>query len=175
MGIIVLFLIHGIAGGFQMMGIIPGGSVWVKSLTWAMLVLVLAHTVIGVFLTAETIHACVRAGVFYRRENRLFWIRRISGFALMLLITLHLIVFVQTGNGIFRLHDFGSAELTGQMLMLVSLAIHLLCSIKPAAIALGLHGGSGYGRDAVLIMAVVMAFCALAFVVYYLRWNILWR
>jgi hypothetical protein len=76
---------------------------------------------------------------------------------------------------VFRLHDFGMQELFGQILLLVSLTIHLLCNVKPLAIALGLHCGKGYGRDILLILSVVMAFCAFAFVVYYLRWNVLWR
>jgi hypothetical protein len=174
-GIIVLLLIHGIAGGFQMMGVIPGGSSLVQVLTWVMLGLLLAHTLIGIILTVKTFRASLRADASYLKENKLFWIRRISGFALMLFVLLHLIVFLQTGSGIFRLHDFGMTQLVGQMLMMISLIIHLLCNIKPIAIALGLHSGKGYGRDVLLILAIVMAFCTAAFVVYYLRWNVFWR
>jgi hypothetical protein len=92
----------------------------------------------------------------------------------MLLLLLHLFLFVQTGEGIFRLNDFDMPQLFGQMLMVLLLAIHLLCNIRPLAIACGLNGGSGYGRDVLLILSVVLAFCALAFVVYYLRWNVWW-
>jgi hypothetical protein len=42
-------------------------------------------------------------------------------------------------------------------------------------VALGLYGGKGYGRDLLLIFSVVLAFLALAFVVYDLRWNVFWR
>jgi hypothetical protein len=94
---------------------------------------------------------------------------------LALLLILHLLVFVQTGTGVFRLHDFGTQELLGQMLLLVSLTIHLLCNVKPLSIAVGLRSGKGYGRDILLILTVVMTFCAVAFVIYYLRWNVLWR
>jgi hypothetical protein len=174
-GLVVLLLLHGIAGGFQMTGIIPGGSSLLEALAWIMIALLAVHFVIGVILTAKTIHASSRAGATYVKENMLFWIRRLSGFALALLLILHLLVFVQTGTGVFRLHDFGIQELLGQMLLLTSLTIHLLCNIRPLAIALGLHRGSGYGRDILWILAIVMAFCALAFVVYYLRWNVLWR
>jgi uncharacterized membrane protein len=174
-GLVGLFLLHGIAGGFQMTGIIPGGSSLLEVLAWLMIALLAVHLVIGVILTAKTLHASSRAGAAYVKENMLFWTRRLSGFALALLLILHLLVFVQTGTGVFRLHDFGIQELLGQMLLLASLTIHLLCNIKPLAIALGLYRGRGYGRDVLLILAVVMAFCALAFVVYYLRWNVLWR
>jgi hypothetical protein len=174
-GLVGLLLLHGIAGGFQLAGLMPGGSAWLKALAWLMIALLAVHLVIGVLLTAKTIRVSLRAGASYGKENLLFWTRRLSGFALALLLGLHLLVFVQTGTGVFRLHDFGAGELLGQMLLLASLAIHLLCNIKPLAIALGLHSGRGYGRDILLILAAVMVFCAVAFVIYYLRWNVLWR
>jgi hypothetical protein len=92
----------------------------------------------------------------------------------MLLVFLHFALFVQTGEGIFRLHDFDIPQLIGQALMLLALAIHLLCNIRPLAIALGLVGGKGYGVDVLFILSIVLAFCALAFVIYFLRWNVWW-
>jgi hypothetical protein len=175
MGLIGLLLLHGIAGGFQLMGLIPGGSSLLEALAWIMLALLAAHIVIGVVLTAQTFRMSSKAGAAYVRENTIFWAGRISGFALTLLLLLHLLIFVRTGTGVFRLHDFGIQELLGQMLLLASLTIHLLCNVKPLSIALGLHSGRGYGRDVLLILAVVMAFCALALMIYYLRWNVLWR
>jgi hypothetical protein len=59
--------------------------------------------------------------------------------------------------------------------MLLALALHLLSNLKPLAIAMGLYSGEGYSRDILLIFAIVLMFCAVAFVVYYLRWAILWR
>jgi hypothetical protein len=94
---------------------------------------------------------------------------------LILLVALHLIVFVETGNGVFRLGYFGVPQLIFQVLMLLALALHLLSNIKPLAIAMGLYSGEGYSRDILLIFAIVLMFCAVAFVVYYLRWAILWR
>jgi succinate dehydrogenase/fumarate reductase cytochrome b subunit len=175
MAIIMLFLIHGIAGAFQMMGFISGGSSVLKILTWIMMVMVIMHIIIGIILTMQTFRVSQKSGVSYHKENALFWIRRISGFILMLLILLHLLVFMQTGSGFFRLGYFGIPQLIGQIIMLFALAIHLLCNIKSLAIALGIYGGKGYGRDIVLILSIVLIFCTVAFVVYYLRWNVLWR
>jgi hypothetical protein len=173
--IIVLFLIHGIAGGFQVMGIIPGGSILLKIMTWIMIVLVAVHMVIGVILTVHTIRISKKTGVSYIKENSLFWIRRISGFMLMLFILLHAALFISTGQGFFRLGYFGATELAGQLLMLCMLALHLLTNIKPIAISLGIYIKNEYLRDILLILAIVLAFCSVAFVIYYFRWNILWR
>jgi succinate dehydrogenase/fumarate reductase cytochrome b subunit len=173
--ILIMFLIHAVAGSFQMMGIMPGGSALMEALAWLMVVLVAVHVLIGIVLTVKTVHILRKSGVHYFKENIVFWIRRISGFALMLLVFLHFAVFVQTGEGIFRLSDFDVPQLVGQVLMLLALAIHLLCNIRPIAVSLGLIGGRGYGRDVLLILSIVLAFCVLAFVVYYFRWNVLWR
>ncbi len=175
MGIIVLFLVHGISGSFQMVGIISGGSTILSVLTWCMAAMIAVHTVIGIILTIHTLRISKKTGVSYIKENALFWIRRISGFVLMLLVSLHLAVFMQTGEGVFRLNYFGISELVGQVLMLSALAVHLLCNIKPLSIALGLYGESGYIKDIVLILSALLVFCTVAFVIYYLRWNVLWR
>ena len=58
MGIVVLFLIHAIAGGFQLAGVFSGGSQVLKVLAWVMAILILIHTVIGCKLTADTLKAC---------------------------------------------------------------------------------------------------------------------
>jgi hypothetical protein len=173
--ILILLLLHAIGGSFQMLGLMPGGSVCMETLAWIMVVLVVAHMLIGMILTAKTVQILRKTGVHYLKENTAFWIRRISGFALMLLIFLHFVLFLRTGVGIFRLNDFELPQLVGQMLMLFALTIHLLCNIRPLAISLGLTGGKGYGRDVLLILSIVLAFCALAFVIYYLRWNVLWK
>jgi hypothetical protein len=175
MGIIALFLVHGISGSFQMTGIIPGGSTVLSVLTWCMAAMIAVHTVIGIILTIDTLRISKKTGVSYIKENALFWLRRISGFVLILLVSLHLAVFMQTGEGVFRLNYFGILELVGQVLMLSALAVHLLCNIKPLSIALGLYGESGYIKDILLILSAMLVFCAVAFVIYYLRWNVLWR
>jgi succinate dehydrogenase/fumarate reductase cytochrome b subunit len=173
--IIILFLLHGVGGSFQMMGLMPGGSPLMETLAWSMVALVAVHMVIGILLTVKTVQALRKSGVHYAKENRLFWIRRISGFALMLLIFLHFALFVETGQGIFRLSDFDVPQLVGQVVMVLALAIHLLCNIRPIGVSLGIASGRGYGRDVLLILSIVIAFCALAFVIYYLRWNVWWR
>jgi succinate dehydrogenase/fumarate reductase cytochrome b subunit len=170
-----LFVFHAIAGGYQLIGIMPGGNALMEMLAWVMIALLAMHIVIGIIMTAETFRAIKRAKTHYLRQNIAFWIRRVSGFALMILAALHLILFVQTGEGIFRLSDFNMMQLTGQIIMVIALMLHLLCNIRPLAVALGLYGGRGYLADVLIVMSVVLLFCAFAFVVYYQRWNVLWR
>ena len=107
MGILVLFLIHAIAGGFQLAGVFSGGSMLMQWLAWLMLILIFIHTLIGCKLTADTCKAGKEAGISYFKENKLFWVRRISGFAVMLFILCHVLIFIgKNQDGIYRLNQF---------------------------------------------------------------------
>ena len=76
------------------------------------------------------------------------------------------------GGEAFRLPWFTGAKLAGQLLMVASLAVHLLTNIRPLTIALGLRGGRKWLGDALFVLSVVLLFAAAAFVIYYLRWNL---
>ena len=130
MGILVLFLIHAIAGGFQLAGIFSGGSVLMQGMAWLMLILIVLHMMIGFKLTADTCKTCKESGISYFKENKLFWIRRISGFAVMLFILCHVFIFVgRNQNGIYRLNQFGTIQLISQILLVISIAVHVLTNI----------------------------------------------
>ena len=76
--LIILFLIHAVAGSFQLMKIIPGGNVLMKTLSYILMVFLIAHIVIGTKLTVDSLVAGKKSGKFYLRENAVFWIRRMS-------------------------------------------------------------------------------------------------
>lgn len=170
MAILALFLFHAITGGFQVMGIISGGSVFMNILAWVMTALIGIHTVIGIKLTTDTIKAIRRSGVSYPSENRLFWLRRISGFAIMIFILFHIIIFLGKNGDSFRLSFFGSAQLITQLLLVISIAVHVLSNIKPLLIAAGAKGFKDILVDALLILSAVLLFTGAAFIVYYIRW-----
>lgn len=173
--IMILLLIHAIVGGYQLFGTLPGGNQWVKILSWLMAILVVLHMIIGIRLTADTVKACRRSGVFYWKENILFLVRRISGFALVLLLLYHAVVFADLGGGSFRLHLFEGPQLTGSLLLVITLAVHLLSNLRPLAVAFGRPGLRKLTVNLLLLLSVISLFCAAAFVIYYFRWNIWWR
>ena len=174
--ILALFLVHGIMGGFQLMGIVPGGDQTLTVISWILAVLIGLHTLVGIKLTVDTLKATKAAGVSYPGANRLFWTRRISGFAIMLFIICHILVFMGSGSGsAYRLIYFGTFRLIVQILLVVSVAIHAITNIRPLLISFGIKGYRVYVKDVLFILAIVMLFCAAAMVIYYLRWNVLWR
>lgn len=173
-GIIVLLLIHMVAGALQVAGFLAGGQKWLTVVAWAMLALVLVHILIGIKLTADTLRTVRESGVSYPKENRLFWLRRISGFAVMVFVVCHVVIFLgETQNGVFRLHLFAGAELVTQLLLVVSIAVHVLSNISPLLIGLGAKRLQKLLPDLLLILALLLLAAGIGFVLYFIRWNTL--
>ena len=166
--ILVLFLIHAILGGFQLFGV---GGTAVKGVAWAALALIVAHTAIGIKFTADTLRVWKKTGVSYFRENRLFWARRISGFAIMLLLAFHLTAFGDSSGNAYRLKWFDGSKLAAQLLLVAALALHVITNVKPMLISFGVRSLKPRTGDILFVLSVLLLFFAGAFIAYYLRWN----
>ncbi len=172
MVILALFLFHAIVGAFQLTGLIPGGMRIMKIAAWVLAVLIAVHFVIGSKLTADTLKAQKKAGTAYLKENRLFWTRRVSGFAIMIFIVFHILIFLGSNDGAYRLNLFEGAQLISQILLVISAAVHVVTNIKPLMIALGAKSYRVFLTDVLFVLSVLLLFMGFAFVVYYLRWNV---
>ena len=173
-GILLLFLVHLVTGALQTAGFLSGGNIWLKWISWVMLALIGLHTLIGIWLTADTLRLQRKSGASYPQENRLFWARRISGFALMAFLVCHVLIFTgTTENGAFRLHQFAGAELLTQIMLIVSLGVHILSNVSPLLIGLGIRSFRTFLPDVLAVVSVLLLAGGLGFVVYYIRWNVL--
>lgn len=167
----LLFLVHLIWGGLELAGVVKGGNRVFSVIAYIMLALVTVHAVIGIKLTIDTLKASKKAGVSYVKANRLFWIRRVSGLALLVFMLLHVFTFMGKNTGdVYLLNVFGAFQLAVQILMVISLIVHLLCNIPPLRIAFGIDDKAGLRVDIMLVLAVLLLLGAAAFVVYYIRW-----
>ena len=175
MAVVALLLLHAVAGGFQLMGVFPGGNQVLAVLAWIMTGLIVLHIIIGIKLTADTLIAIRKSGVSYQRENRIFWARRISGFAIMLFAFCHVAIFLGPSGDVFRLTVFEGVQLATQILLVLSIAVHVLTNIKPLLISFGIKGLRIYVKDVLFVLAILMLFSGIAMVIYYLRWNVMWR
>ena len=171
-GIMVLFVVHLLWGVLMMMGVAAGGNSSFTALSYLMAAMIVGHIGIGCKLTIDTLHAVKKAGVSYPGQNRLFWIRRISGFALVLFMGIHVWIFtgVQEG-GAFRLQHFNSPAFWSQILMVIALAVHLLTNIRPLKIALGIEDSKNYKTDILIVLSVLLLLSAIGFVIYLFRWR----
>jgi len=172
--LIILFLIHIIAGSFQMMKIIPGGNELMKDLSYFMLFMIGVHILIGTKLTIDSVKIGRKSGKFYFRENAIFWTRRITGLAMILLVICHVLLFTSNGE-VFRLNDFNEVQLIFSIFLVFTLLVHILANIRPLLISFGISGFRLYVKDILLVLAIISLLGAVAFVIYYLRWNIMWR
>ena len=166
--ILVLFLIHAILGSFQLFGI---GNTAGKAIARAAEILIWIHVLIGVKLTVDTLRAQHKAGARYFRENALFWARRISGFAVMVLLLFHFNAFGDNSGPLYRLRVFDSTKLISQLLLVLSIALHVITNVKPALIAFGIKSWKARTGEILAILSVLLLVIAAAFIVYYLRWN----
>ena len=167
--ILVLFLIHAILGSFQLLGT---GSTAGKSIARAAEVLIWIHVLIGVKLTVDTLRIQHKTGARYFRENALFWARRISGFAVMVLLVFHFGAFGDNSGPLYRLRVFDSAKLVAQLLLVLAIAVHVITNVKPALISFGIKSWKARTGEILAIISVLLLVMAAAFIVYYLRWNI---
>ncbi|MBE5970477.1 MAG: pilus assembly protein PilX [Lachnospiraceae bacterium] len=166
--VLVLFIIHAVLGAFNLLGV---GRVAIQIMTWTMVALIAVHVVIGIILTVKTIRIQKKAGASYFKENRLFWARRISGFVVMVLIFFHIFAFTGVSETHFRLPEFDMFRLITQILLVVSVGVHIITNIKPLYVGTGIGKLKVRVKDVVFWLAVLLAFMAVAFIIYYLRWQ----
>lgn len=167
--ITAVFLVHLIAGGLLLSGIMNVSDGFMKISAFTLLSAVLIHTVIGVKLTADTFGAVKRSGVSYTAHNGSFWIRRISGAAVMLFIAAHAAEFMCGGEGV-PVPDV--PKLICSVLLVVSVMIHCVTNIRPLANGLGLDAPKSAVTVSALVLGILLALSGAAFVVYFVRFGL---
>ena len=167
--IMILFLGHAIIGSLQLFG---ANNVMVMKVTSRFCaVLIFIHAAIGIRLTIDSIRVWRKTGAPYFRENALFWARRISGAAIMVLIFFHMFAFSSTVNGNLQLKPFTTAKTIMQILFVVSIALHVLTNIRPLFIAIGARSLKRFLPDILVILSIVLIISIAAFIIYYFRWQ----
>ena len=76
-------------------------------------------------------------------------------------------------DGVYRLNYFGTIQLVSQILLVISLIVHVISNVKPVLIAFGMKKLKDYAPDLLLILGGVLLFTGIAFVIYYIRWKTL--
>lgn len=165
--ILILFILHSVFGAFLMLGM---GSGALKTAAWVAAGLTVLHVIVGVKLTIDTLKVQKKTGAAYFKENRLFWARRISGLAVMVLLVFHFTAFGKTENGVYRLVPFDFIKMWVQILLAAALGTHIISNVRPMLISFGVKGIKEHIGEILFVLAVIILFAAAAFAVYYLRW-----
>ena len=159
--LLVIFMLHGLMGSFMLLGI---GSSAGKILAWVGVAVLAAHTVIGVILTINTLKIS---------QNAVFWARRASGLAILILMFFHIGLFGGVQDGIYILFPFTTVKLITQLLLVAALFIHLFINIRPLLVSLGIISYKERRGDIYLILSVLLLFSAGAVIIYYIGWHTL--
>ena len=168
--ILLFFILHGVLGAMSLMGI---GHVNPKPIAWIMTGLIAVHIFIGTVLTVQSLIAMKKTGAPYFKENALFWARRISGFAIILFIFLHISAFSYQTYGVYRLKRFTVMKLAAQLMLLITTAVHIITNVRPTLIGLGIKSLKERAGDILLFLSILMLFMGAAFIIYFIRWNVL--
>ena len=167
--IMLLFAVHGVLGAFQMLG---AGGTGHKRIARIMAALILVHVIIGVKYTMDSLKVQRKTGTAYFKENRLFWARRISGLSVMVFMFFHMSSFTTAVDGQTRLLPFNGFRLALQILLVLSLAVHIISNVKPLLISFGVKRLRERAFDILFVVSVLLLFMAGGFAVYYLRWRL---
>lgn len=168
--LLVIFLIHGIMGSFMLLGVSASAG---KTLAWIGVGLIAVHTVLGVMLTAQTIRSGRGSGKWYLRQNSLFWTRRISGFAMLILAFFHFGLFGRVVGNEYILYEFTAGKMAVQLLLIASLFIHIFVNVRPMLVSLGIIKHTERRIDLFLILSILLLFMTGAVILYYVGWQFL--
>lgn len=167
--IIVLFLLHGVMGSLMLLGV---SNVAIVYLPWILLAAVGIHGILGIISTIPSIKSGIKTGYWYFRENAAFWTKRISGLAILLLLSFHITAYTTNVNGHFFLKEFTVCGLISQILFVVSIFIHLAVSIRSMLIAKGAIKFKERTIDWMLVLSVMMIFFTVAIIIYFIQWQV---
>ena len=173
---ILLLLVHSVIGVLTLTGAVAGGLVLSKIISLAFLTVFSVHVVLSTMLTARSVVYIKHSGASYFRENRMFWVRRISGLAILPFILQHFWMFSPefTEEGILIVPGFDHLNLAVSVLLAVCVIIHAASNIRSLCISMG----TGISR--ILIIIVFVLFLAglicisMSFVYYFTNREALW-
>ena len=106
-----------------------------------------------------------------RKQNALFWARRTSGLAILLMLFFHIGVFGRVQDGVYILFPFTTVRLLTQLLLVASVFVHLLLNLRPLLVSLGIVRDKEQRGDLYLILSILVLFVAGSIILYYIGWN----
>lgn len=166
--ILAMFVIHGFLGALNMLDV---AVVITKVMARIMVVLVAVHAVLGGILTVKAIRTRRVTKAPYWKENALFWARRISGVAIVILLVFHVTTFLSASGSVFSLSFFDGFRLTANILLVLSIAVHVITNVKPMLISFGIRRLRPRVGDILFVLSILLILFVIGFIVYYIRWN----
>lgn len=164
----VLLGLHGILGSFMLLG---WSTVSLPLVAWILTGLVCLHAGMGIAASLPAVAVARNTGVWYWRNNQKFWIQRLSGLSILILLIIHINAYTSTVGEQFFLQEFTVCHMAGQILFILSLSIHIASSMKSFFVLQGSLQVQNRTLDGMCILTILMLLCTVAVVVYYIQWQ----
>ncbi|WP_287066010.1 hypothetical protein [Megasphaera sp.] len=164
----VIVLLHALCGSFLLIGTSRRPMVF---LSWLAAALLGLHVAFSLALTGQTWRSLRGRARRYIRLNRDFWLRRISGLAVLVLVVFHIGMFGVTEDETYFLLPFTAVKLAGHLLLIAAMAWHIAVNLKPLCLALGCSRPDWQSCSAKLVLLVFCGVAVLAGIVYFVRWQ----
>lgn len=168
--IIVLFLLHALMGSLLMLGV---SRISIKALSWTFLAAVVAHGILGILATVQAIKSGQKSGKWYLRQNTAYWTKRFSGLAILILLCFHTSAYTAVIDHKFILKEYTVGRLTAQLLLILSVFLHLAVSIKSMLIAKGAVKFKKRTVDWMMVLSLMVLFFTAAVIFYFIQWQVM--
>lgn len=166
--IIILFLLHGLTGSLMLLGI---STISFPLLAKILLAAVILHGLFGIVSTLPAVASGIKTGRWYFKQNAAFWTKRISGISIMLLLIFHIRMYTTSSEGRLFLNEFTMCRMLLQIMLILSIFIHLTVSIRSMLIVKGTIKFKEKAADCMLILSAMMLFFTVAVIIYYIQWQ----
>ena len=167
-GMFITFLLHAVFGSLQIMGI---GNTSLKICAWILVGFITLHVIVSTILTVKTFIAIKKSGASYFGKNKIFWVRRFSGLLIVFCMIFHIVIFIQKNSEAYRLTNFDTFVLINHILLVLTIALHVISNVKPMIISLGIKSIKEFSIDILFVLCFVLLFIIIAFIIYYIRWQ----
>ena len=128
-----------------------------------MFLLVLLHTIVSIVITVKAEVVGFKTKARYNSENRQFWLRRVSGIAILVLAFAHVYLMSEGPNGIPRIAKMPKPLNLLLILLMLSVGIHIKQNVRPLLISLGVKN---IDRKEKIIKPLIILITLLVIVIY---------
>lgn len=164
--LVMLCLWHAAMGSFMLLGISTRPAAFMGCLVG---ILTVFHILLSCRYWLRTLRH--KQCLWYGRANFLFWLRRLSGMAVLLLFFFHWQVFGSMQSTHYILYEFTTFKLVVQLLFVSTLFLHIGLNIRPLLLALGMQHIAVHTRDIYSILLVFYLFITGSLLYYYAGWQ----
>lgn len=167
--ILFLLVVHSFMGCLLMLG---WSNITLKPLSYLLLGIVCFHAILSILSSVSSIQIGFKSRKWYFKENVSFWIKRITGILILILVWFHISAYTTVVDGKFFLQEFTFIKLISQLSLALCIFIHVGVSLKSLFIVSGNIDFKEKKVDGLLVISIFMIFVVFAILSYFIQWQV---